>query len=84
VRQDHGAADGQSDGRADVRTVWLDGRDTASIRPVELRRGIGYVIQHGGLFPHRTVVENIATVPLLLGARKREARKRAEALLERV
>ncbi len=64
--------------------VWLDGRDTASIRPVELRRGIGYVIQHGGLFPHRTVVENIATVPLLLGERKRDARKRAEALLERV
>jgi osmoprotectant transport system ATP-binding protein len=64
--------------------VWLDGRDTASIRPVELRRGIGYVIQHGGLFPHKTVVENIATVPLLLGERKREARERAEALLERV
>jgi osmoprotectant transport system ATP-binding protein len=64
--------------------VWLDGRDTTSIRPVELRRGIGYVIQGGGLFPHKTVVENIATVPLLLGERKREARKRAEALLERV
>jgi osmoprotectant transport system ATP-binding protein len=64
--------------------VWLDGRDTASIRPVELRRGIGYVIQHGGLFPHKTVVENIATVPLLLGERKRDARKRAETLLERV
>src|SRR5262245_46601229 len=64
--------------------VLLDGRDTASIRPVELRRSIGYVIQHAGLFPHKTVVENIATVPLLLGQRKREARKRAEALLELV
>jgi osmoprotectant transport system ATP-binding protein len=64
--------------------VWLDGRDTASIRPVELRRGIGYVIQQAGLFPHKTVVDNIATVPLLLGVRKRDARKRAEALLERV
>jgi osmoprotectant transport system ATP-binding protein len=64
--------------------VWLDGRDTASIRPVELRRGIGYVIQQAGLFPHKTVVDNIATVPLLLGERKRDARKRAEALLDRV
>jgi osmoprotectant transport system ATP-binding protein len=64
--------------------VWVDGRDTASIRPVELRRGIGYVIQQAGLFPHKTVVDNIATVPLLLGERRRSARKRAEALLERV
>src|SRR5262249_12418578 len=64
--------------------VWLDGRDTASIRPVELRRGIGYVIQQAGLFPHKTVLDNIATVPLLLGERKRDARRRAEALLDRV
>jgi osmoprotectant transport system ATP-binding protein len=64
--------------------VLLDGRDTKSIRPVELRRGIGYVIQHGGLFPHKTVLDNIATVPLLLGQGKREARRRAGALLERV
>jgi osmoprotectant transport system ATP-binding protein len=64
--------------------VWLDGRDTASMPPVELRRGIGYVIQQAGLFPHKTVVDNIATVPLLLGERKRSARKRAAALLERV
>ena len=40
----------------------------------ELRRGIGYVIQHAGLFPHRTVVDNIATVPLLLGWDKKKAR----------
>jgi len=64
--------------------VWLDDRDTASIKPVELRRGIGYVIQHGGLFPHKTVLDNIAAVPLLLGERKRAARQRAEGLLERV
>jgi osmoprotectant transport system ATP-binding protein len=64
--------------------VYLGGRDTASIRPVELRRRIGYVIQQAGLFPHKTVVDNIATVPLLLGERRRTARKRAEALLDRV
>jgi osmoprotectant transport system ATP-binding protein len=65
-------------------SIWLDGRDTASMRPVELRRGIGYVIQQTGLFPHRTVLDNVATVPLLLGESRRDARRRAMALLERV
>ncbi|MEU4132439.1 ABC transporter ATP-binding protein [Streptomyces wuyuanensis] len=64
--------------------VLLDGRDTASIEPAELRRGIGYVIQQAGLFPHKTVLDNIATVPLLLGRSKREARNRAAELLELV
>ena len=50
----------------------------------ELRRGIGYVIQHAGLFPHRTVLDNVATVPRLLGMDKTETRKRAMELLERV
>jgi|SRR5262245_10768460 len=53
--------------------IWLDDRDIASIRPAELRRGMGYVIQQAGLFPHKTVIDNIATVPLLLGQRKRRA-----------
>ena len=43
----------------------------------ELRRGIGYVIQQAGLFPHRTIVDNVATVPLLLGWDKKKARDRA-------
>src|ERR1700728_2896617 len=47
--------------------IWLDDRDTSKVRPAKLRRGIGYVIQHAGLFPHRTVVDNVATVPMLLG-----------------
>ncbi|MFJ5212378.1 ABC transporter ATP-binding protein [Streptomyces nigra] len=64
--------------------VLLDGTDVASIAPAELRRGIGYVIQQGGLFPHRTVLDNIATVPLLLGRSKRQARQRAGELLELV
>jgi osmoprotectant transport system ATP-binding protein len=50
----------------------------------QLRRGIGYVIQHAGLFPHRTIVANIATVPMLLGWDKHKAEARALELLERV
>jgi osmoprotectant transport system ATP-binding protein len=64
--------------------IWLDDRDTSSVAPAQLRRGIGYVIQHAGLFPHRTIVDNVATVPLLLGQNKREARKRAVQLMEQV
>ena len=64
--------------------IWLDDRDTATVPPAQLRRGIGYVIQHAGLFPHRTVVDNIATVPFLLGQDKRAARQRAMELLDQV
>ncbi|MFJ9587572.1 ABC transporter ATP-binding protein [Streptomyces acidicola] len=64
--------------------VSLRGRDIREIRAPELRRGIGYVIQHAGLFPHRTVLDNIATVPLLLGWNRKKARGRAAELLELV
>ncbi len=64
--------------------IWLDDRDTSTVAPAQLRRGIGYVIQHAGLFPHRTIVDNIATVPLLLGQKKRAARQRAMQLLDQV
>ena len=64
--------------------ILLDDRDTAQLKPAELRRGIGYVIQHAGLFPHRTVLDNVATVPFLLGQNKKAARSRALDLLERV
>jgi osmoprotectant transport system ATP-binding protein len=49
-----------------------------------LRRGIGYVIQDAGLFPHRTVLDNVATVPVLQGRSRREARLAAAELLDRV
>ncbi|MFD6099969.1 ABC transporter ATP-binding protein [Nocardiopsis flavescens] len=65
-------------------TVLLDGRDTAGLDTAELRRGIGYVIQNAGLFPHRTVADNIASVPRLLGWTRRRARDRALELLELV
>ena len=65
-------------------TVLLDGRDVRESDPARLRRRIGYVIQHAGLFPHRTVLDNIATVPLLSGWTRRSARRRAGELLELV
>ncbi|MGW1614737.1 ATP-binding cassette domain-containing protein [Streptomyces sp. NPDC002285] len=65
-------------------TVSLRGRDIREVNAPELRRGIGYVIQHAGLFPHRTILDNIATVPLLLGWSRKKARARAAALLELV
>jgi len=64
--------------------IWIDDQDTAQLDEAQLRRGIGYVIQHAGLFPHRTIAANIATVPMLLGWGKRKAEARAFELLERV
>ena len=65
-------------------TILVDGADIMSKDAAELRRGIGYVIQHAGLFPHRTILDNIATVPLLVGWNKAKARKRAAELMETV
>jgi osmoprotectant transport system ATP-binding protein len=64
--------------------ISVDGKDIMSVDAADLRRGIGYVIQQAGLFPHRTIVDNIATVPLLLGWNKAKARKRATELMETV
>jgi osmoprotectant transport system ATP-binding protein len=64
--------------------ITIDGRDVRSTDPAVLRRGIGYVIQQAGLFPHRTVADNVATVPLLIGWGRRKARARAAELLELV
>ncbi|WP_026554660.1 ABC transporter ATP-binding protein [Arthrobacter sp. 35W] len=64
--------------------ISLDGTDTQSLNRVDLRRRIGYVIQNAGLFPHRTIVDNVAAMPRLLGTPKREARANAMELLERV
>ncbi len=64
--------------------ILFDGKDVAEHDPVQLRRRIGYVIQQVGLFPHRTVLDNTATVPHLLGWRKAKARQRAAELLDLV
>ena len=62
--------------------VEIDGENVASQPPVELRRRIGYVMQSAGLMPHFTVADNVATVPVLTGTSRREARRRALELLE--
>ncbi|MFC4611847.1 ABC transporter ATP-binding protein [Streptomyces maoxianensis] len=64
--------------------IFLDGADISDIDPVQLRRRIGYVIQQVGLFPHKTVLENTATVPHLLGWQRRKGRERAAELLDLV
>ena len=64
--------------------ITIDDQDTASMDEAELRRGIGYVIQHAGLFPHRTVADNVGTVPRLLGWDKKKIRANSLELLERV
>ena len=64
--------------------IFIDDRDTSKGTAAKLRRGIGYVIQQAGLFPHRTIVENIATVPVLVGKSRREAHATARELMERV
>ena len=64
--------------------VRIDGRSVRSLNETELRRGIGYVIQQVGLFPHMTVAENVATVPRLLGWSKAETAARVDELLDLV
>ncbi|GGF19220.1 ABC transporter ATP-binding protein [Williamsia phyllosphaerae] len=65
-------------------TVSVDGNDVSTVNPVTLRRGIGYVIQSAGLMPHQRIVDNVATVPVLQGVSRKQARNDAIRLLERV
>ncbi|MEW1821655.1 ATP-binding cassette domain-containing protein [Arthrobacter sp. NPDC080031] len=61
--------------------ILIDGSDVMSQDADVMRRSIGYVIQHAGLFPHKTIAENIATVPRLLGVNKSDAMRRAIELM---
>jgi osmoprotectant transport system ATP-binding protein len=65
-------------------TISLDGESTNGMDEAILRRRIGYVIQHAGLFPHRTILDNVAATPRLAGRSAREARAVALELIERV
>ena len=64
--------------------VLIDDVDVATSEPVQLRRSIGYVMQHAGLLPHRKVVDNVATVLRLNGVDKKPARERALEVLRTV
>jgi osmoprotectant transport system ATP-binding protein len=68
----------------DSGDIRIDGRSILDLPEVELRRGIGYVIQQVGLFPHQTIGENVATVPKLLGWPKAKTQARIAELLELV
>src|ERR1051326_7413903 len=65
----------------DSGDIRIDGRSVRDLPVTELRRGIGYVIQQIGLFPHVTVGDNIATVPRLLGWPKKRIAERCDELL---
>jgi osmoprotectant transport system ATP-binding protein len=63
-------------------SILIEGKDVMEQDPVELRRGIGYVIQSIGLLPHRTIAQNIATVPRLIGWSDERASARVDELVE--
>jgi len=64
--------------------VLIDDVDVATGSAVELRRSIGYVMQHAGLLPHRKVIDNVATPLRLSGTSRKEARARAREALAQV
>ncbi|NMM50004.1 ATP-binding cassette domain-containing protein [Marinigracilibium pacificum] len=66
----------------DKGDIYLNGDTINDLNPVLLRRNIGYMIQKGGLFPHRTVRENIMTVPELINMNRKEAEERLDMLID--
>lgn len=64
--------------------ILINGKDIKSMDPIELRRGIGYVIQQTGLFPHMTVKENIEIIPKLMGKAEEDIEKKTIELLNMV
>ncbi|WP_067702905.1 ABC transporter ATP-binding protein [Nocardia jejuensis] len=65
-------------------TITIGGQDALSVNPDRLRRGIGYSIQQGGLFPHLTVAKNVATVPGLMGWDRKRVAERVDEMLDLV
>jgi len=65
-------------------SIYIDGKNIMEQQPETLRRGIGYVLQNNGLFPHYTVAENIAVVPNLLKWDKQKTEKRTAELMEKL
>lgn len=65
-------------------SIWVDGQEATAMEPFELRRSIGYVIQQIGLFPHRTIAQNIGTVPELIGWEQARIDERVSELIDLV
>ena len=83
LRENDDLKDDQPPDRAHVYgRILIGDKDVTKANPEELRRGIGYVIQSIGLFPHMTVEENIEVVPKLLGWPKKRSAERAHELLD--
>jgi len=68
----------------DLGTIYIDGKNITDQNPDILRRGIGYVMQNTGLFPHYTVEQNIAVVPKLLKWDKKKTNNRVQELIEKL
>ena len=68
----------------DSGEVWIDGKKSSDAPPEILRRGIGYVLQDTGLFPHFTIAQNIAVVPKLLGWDEQKIKARVGELLDKM
>ena len=64
--------------------IFIHGTDTSTVNPVQLRRQIGYVLQGGGLLPHRTVLDNIALQLQLTGTSKKQSRQIARTMMKQV
>lgn len=64
--------------------ILIDGKDISKLNSIELRRAIGYVIQHTGLFPHMTVGENIGIIPTLKKWSKEDIKKRTLELMQMI
>jgi osmoprotectant transport system ATP-binding protein len=70
--------------KATAGEVQVNGRSVDAVDPIELRRGIGYVIQEGGLFPHYSVAENVGLVPRLEGWEQGKIEARSEEMMKLV
>lgn len=68
----------------DNGSIIIDGRDIRDNKPEALRKTIGFVMQHAGLFPHYTIAQNIAVVPELLGWEKKRVQDRTRELLQKL
>ncbi|WP_267402501.1 MULTISPECIES: ABC transporter ATP-binding protein [unclassified Chryseobacterium] len=68
----------------DAGAIFIDGKNILEQKPEEIRRGIGFVMQHSGLFPHYTIQQNIAVVPDLLKWDRKKTKRRTQELIHKL